>query len=292
MALDPSIILGVKPPPQVNFIDALSKVAALRDTQSQTALRTQQAQEAQGKYEREQQQNAEADRAAAAQVEVGKQLAANTTTDAQGNLVTDYNTAAKNVAAQGHGKEAKDLLTQGRVDEATRIKNQKDQIDTLGKKVGLVADKAQSLLSLPDSALAPEYDKSLAEFQQQGLIQPGQMPNSTQIRQQAGGDPAALRQRIQQVGMQATQSKDQADIHQKDLDYALKVNELHQNVPEGKHRRRKRTGLTTPRRCLNQRKLRINGTRVSRTSCKPVHRFAWRCSSAERSTRIVRPKWA
>jgi hypothetical protein len=226
--LDPSVILAGKLPAPVNFIDALSKVAQLRDTQSQTALRSQQAQEAAGKYQREQQQNAEADRASAAQKMLGEQLAANTTQGPDGSSSIDYGTVAKNLAAAGHGKEATGVLVQQRADEKSKIEDASKQADTAKKQAEMLSNRLQSLSQVPDEQLPAAYDQNLQELTQMGAIKPGTVPPSQQILQQGG--PAALRQFVSQHAAAATAANQQVETHQKDLDYALRLNEFQQKT--------------------------------------------------------------
>jgi len=225
MAIDPSIVLGLKPAPVLDIQGALSKAAQYRNLISETAYRDQERQTNAEKQKREKQQYDEADRAAQAQRTEGELMAANTNPDGTVN----HQAVVQGLAQAGHGKEASTYATRVQIpDEKARLENQKEKVEITGKKLGILGQVAQSLTQVPDEQLPGEYDRSRQEIINQGLSKPEDIPPAAQIMQR-GGLPA-LRQVVTQHAQQAMTATEQITAHQKDLDYAQKLLEFKQKV--------------------------------------------------------------
>jgi hypothetical protein len=224
MPIDPSIVLGLKPPPTIDPMEAMGKAAQYRNLISETAYRDQERQTNQQKQIREQQTNAEADRELAAQKAEGDLMAQNTGPDG----TVDHSKVVQGLAQGGFGKQASSYMARVQIpDEKARLDNHKNQLEAGKKQLDMIGGALQSLSGTPDEQLAQAYDQNLQQLSQQGVKLDG-IPPSAQILQQ-GGLPA-LRQFITQHAAAAIDADKQVTAHQKDLEYAQKLIEFKQKV--------------------------------------------------------------
>lgn len=228
MPIDPSIVLGLKPPPTS---DPFTEAAQYKNLISETAYRDQQRQTNQANEERLNKQNAEADRKLEGDKLEGQLISQHTTTGPDGSTTIDHGKVMQGLAAAGQGDRAASYVTRVQLpiekeqlsNQAAKIKASKDKLDVIG--AGLQSLTSGSIGNLPE-----RFDAKLAELTQQGFLKPGEVPPAAQIMAQ-GGLPA-LQQFVQQHAASAIDADKQITDHQKDLDYALQLNKFKQDVAE------------------------------------------------------------
>lgn len=231
MAIDPSIVLGLKPPPVLDIQGALEKGAQYRNLISETQYRDQQRQTNEQEEKRKQQQNAEADRKLAGDQLEGQLIAANSKTNPDGSVQTDHDAVRQGLASKGQGDRAATYLTRVQIPaEKSSLDNAEAHLKNGKAKIQAMGGILQSLVPLPDDQLPQAYDQNRQQAIQDGIAKEGDVPPAAQILQQGGVQ--ALRQFVTQHAQAAVDADKQIDNHRQDLDFAQKVLEFKQTVAE------------------------------------------------------------
>lgn len=199
MPIDASIPLGIKPVRVQDPLETYSKILGIRGERQRLEVNDQ-------TLIKSRQDVADKQRADNADKVAGEQLAANTTQDADGNVVTDYRTAARGIAAAGHGATATKILTQGRLDDAARIESHIKQLDSHQKNLDFVGNHIGVLSNTPDEDLPAAYDRTVDSLVQSGISKPGALQSSAQVMAQGGLQQ--LRKNIAEQGEQVLSVKD------------------------------------------------------------------------------------
>lgn len=230
MAIDPTIVLGLKPPPVLDIQGALTKAAQYRNLISESQYRDQERQTNIEKQKREQQQNAESDRKLAGDQLEGQLIAANTTTGQDGTAQTNHDAVRQGLAAQGQGDRAATYLTRVQIPaETEQIKIRKDKLDTAEKSLSLIGQGLGALQKVPDENLPQAHDEEVAKLVQAGAVKPGEIPSAAQIMGPTG-DINLLKQAHQTAQLQTLKGSEQVTASKNDADFAQKLVEFKQKT--------------------------------------------------------------
>lgn len=231
MPTDPNISLQVKPMEAYDPIAQYAKIQGVRNMIAQNGLIQQEAQQNQAKAQREQQQYDQGQRDLQAQQTEGQLMADNTTQGPDGSTQVNHQAVVKGLAQAGFGQQAATYKTRVQLpDQKQQIEDQKNKLTNVKDQVALASNAAQALMSVPDDQLPAEYDRTVQDLTDKGVVKQGQLPPSAQILQSAGGNPAALRQFVQQQASKGIAAQQQLEIHQKELDYAQEKTEFQYQV--------------------------------------------------------------
>lgn len=236
MPIDASIPLQVRPfqtPQMPNLIDQYAKIEGIRATQAEIGLRQQEGAQNAAKAQREQQQFYEGQRKLEGDKALGVQLAQNTSTDAQGSPVVDYQAAAKNLAGAGFGDHARQVLAMGAADQKARLDAHKTQLENAKEQLALIGQSAGSALKAPDDKLQQSIDDERDKLANAG-VDVSKVPTGMQMMESAGGDVSVVRNQLQQHLQAALTGDQQLTAQRADATLAADLADKKQKLLEGK----------------------------------------------------------